>query len=103
MDMHRVDEVVAVDTTEVWELSNTDGAPHSFHPHLVHFTVLDIDGSPPPPELAGWKDTIYVPPGSRVRIIARFDDYADPDTPFMFHCHVLLHEDKGMMGQFTVE
>jgi FtsP/CotA-like multicopper oxidase with cupredoxin domain len=103
MDMERIDEVVPVDTTEIWELTNADGAPHNFHPHLVHFAVLDIDGSPPPPPLAGWKDTIYLPPNTTVRIIARFDDHADPDTPFMFHCHVLLHEDQGMMGQFTVE
>ena len=64
MDLDRVDEVVTVDTTEVWEVRNTDGNPHSFHPHLVHFAVLDIDGDPPPPELAGWKDTIYVPPNT---------------------------------------
>jgi FtsP/CotA-like multicopper oxidase with cupredoxin domain len=31
-----------------------------------------------------------------------FDDYADPDTPYMFHCHILQHEDRGMMGQFVV-
>ncbi len=102
MDMDRVDEVVTVDTTEIWEVTNGDGNPHSFHPHLVHFTVLDVDGEPPPPELEGWQDTIYVPPGSTIRIIARFDDHADPTTPYMFHCHVLRHEDQGMMGQFVV-
>jgi FtsP/CotA-like multicopper oxidase with cupredoxin domain len=102
MDMDRVDEVVTVGTTEIWEVTNGDGNPHSFHPHLVHFTVLDVDGEAPPPELAGWQDTIYVPPGSTIRIIARFDDHADPTTPYMFHCHVLRHEDQGMMGQFVV-
>jgi FtsP/CotA-like multicopper oxidase with cupredoxin domain len=102
MDMDRVDEVVEVGTTEVWEVSNPDGTPHSFHPHLVHFAVLDVDGEPPPPQLSGWKDTIYVPPGTTVRIVARFDDHADPTTPYMFHCHVLRHEDTGMMGQFVV-
>jgi FtsP/CotA-like multicopper oxidase with cupredoxin domain len=102
MDMDRVDEVVEVGATEVWEVANPDGIPHSFHPHLVHFAVLDVDGEPPPPELSGWKDTIYVPPGTAVRIVARFDDHADPTTPYMFHCHVLRHEDSGMMGQFVV-
>jgi FtsP/CotA-like multicopper oxidase with cupredoxin domain len=43
-----------------------------------------------------------VPPSTRIRIIARFDDHADPTTPYMFHCHVLRHEDRGMMGQFVV-
>ena len=66
-------------TTEIWEIRNTDGNPHSFHPHLVHFSVLDVDGEPPPPELSGWKDTIYVPPDTTVRIIARFDGEPDPD------------------------
>ena len=37
-----------------------------------------------------------------MRIIARFEDHADPKTPYMFHCHVLRHEDQGMMGQFVL-
>ena len=52
--------------------------------------------------LRGWKDTVYVPPDTTVRVVARFEDYADPDVPYMFHCHVLQHEDDGMMGQFVV-
>jgi FtsP/CotA-like multicopper oxidase with cupredoxin domain len=38
----------------------------------------------------------------RVRIIAEFADFADPDHPYMYHCHILEHEDAGMMGQFVV-
>lgn len=102
MDMGRVDEKVEAGTTEIWEITNDDGFPHSFHPHLVHFTVLDVGGDPPPPSLAGWKDTVYVPPNKTVRIIARFDGEPDPATPYMFHCHVLRHEDEGMMGQFLL-
>jgi FtsP/CotA-like multicopper oxidase with cupredoxin domain len=102
MDPGRIDQVVEVDTTEIWEITNDHGTPHSFHPHLIHFAVLDVDGEAPPPPLQGWKDTIYVPPGSTIRVIARFEDYTDPDTPYMFHCHVLRHEDGGMMGQFVV-
>ncbi len=49
-----------------------------------------------------WKDTVYLPPDKTVRIIAEFSDYADPDFPYMFHCHLLWHEDHGMMGQFVV-
>jgi hypothetical protein len=37
-----------------------------------------------------------------VDLLVRFTDYADPDTPYMFHCHLLRHEDQGMMGQFVV-
>ena len=41
-------------------------------------------------------------PGGSVRLALRFTDYADPDTPYMYHCHLLQHEDAGMMGQFVV-
>jgi blue copper oxidase len=102
MDMGRVDEVVTQGDTEVWEVTNTDGYPHSFHPHLVRFAVLEIDGERPPQELTGWKDTIFLPANTSARIIAHFDGPTDPDTPYVFHCHVLRHEDSGMMGQFVV-
>ncbi len=102
MDMSRIDETVELGTTEVWEVHNRDGQQHSFHVHDVQFLVLSVDGSPPPPEKAGWKDTVFVRPGSTVRIAMRFTDYADPDAPYMYHCHLLKHEDSGMMGQFVV-
>jgi FtsP/CotA-like multicopper oxidase with cupredoxin domain len=102
MDMNRIDEVVTVGNTEVWTVTNDDGSPHSFHVHDVQFQILDIDNEPPPAELAGWKDTVYVEPGATLRLIMRFRDYADPGAPYMFHCHLLRHEDQGMMGQFVV-
>jgi FtsP/CotA-like multicopper oxidase with cupredoxin domain len=102
MDMERIDATATVDTTEIWTVRNTDGQSHNFHVHDVQFQVLDIDGSPPPPRLAGWKDTIAVPPDREVRLIMTFADHADADTPYMFHCHILSHEDDGMMGQFVV-
>jgi FtsP/CotA-like multicopper oxidase with cupredoxin domain len=76
--------------------------PHNFHIHDVQFQVLTVAGAPPPPHLAGWKDTVYLPPNVQFELIARFSDHADPDTPYMFHCHLLAHEDSGMMGQFVV-
>ena len=102
VDMGRIDEIVPLDATEVWVLRNRDPQPHNFHVHTVQFQVLDIDGAAPPPQLAGWKDTVYLPPGSEVRIIASFTDYADPMWPYMYHCHLLWHEDSGLMGQFVV-
>jgi FtsP/CotA-like multicopper oxidase with cupredoxin domain len=102
VDMGRIDEVVPLGATEVWVLRNRDPQPHNFHVHTVQFQVLDIDGRPPPPELSGWKDTVYLAPGSEVRIIATFPDYADPTWPYMYHCHLLWHEDSGLMGQFVV-
>jgi hypothetical protein len=102
MDMGRIDEAVVVDTTEIWEVHNNSGTPHSFHPHDVQFRVLEYAGAPPPPHLGGPKDTVYVPPGDTVRIVVHFSDYTDSRVPYMFHCHVLQHEDRGMMGQFVV-
>jgi bilirubin oxidase len=102
MDMNRIDAVVTVGTTEIWDVVNDMDAPHSFHVHDVQFRVLSIDGDPPPPELSGRKDTVFLPPHERFRLVISFSDYADPDHPYMFHCHLLRHEDSGMMGQFLV-
>jgi FtsP/CotA-like multicopper oxidase with cupredoxin domain len=102
MDMSRIDETVELNTTEIWEVHNADGEYHNFHVHDVQFQVLDVDGRGPGAELSGWKDTIFMPPGRTVRLAMHFTDYADPDTPYMYHCHLLQHEDNGMMGQFVV-
>lgn len=102
MDMSRIDEIVHGGDTEIWEVRSTQPIPHSFHIHDVQFRILTVNGSPPPPELAGPKDTLYLMPTVRYRLLVRFEDYADPAVPYMYHCHMLLHEDEGMMGQFVV-
>lgn len=102
LDMRRIDLAVTKGTTEVWEIDAIDDTPHNFHVHDVRFQVLSVGGSPPPPELLGWKDTVYVPPNTPIRIAMAFTDHADPDTPYMYHCHLLLHEDQRLMGQFVV-
>ena len=102
MNMGRVDEVVRLGATEVWNVTNNMALPHSFHVHDVQFQVLAVGGEAPPPELAGRKDTIYLRPNTAYRLIMRFDDYADAESPYMYHCHLLWHEDQGMMGQFLV-
>jgi suppressor of ftsI len=102
MSMNHIDEVVELGATEIWNVTNGMAFPHNFHVHDVQFQVLTIGGEPPPPALAGWKDTVYLRPNTQYRLIMRFDDYADPDHPYMYHCHLLRHEDSGMMGQFLV-
>jgi FtsP/CotA-like multicopper oxidase with cupredoxin domain len=102
MDMDRIDQTVPVDTTEIWEIENRAGIPHNFHIHDTRFEILKVAGEPPGPTLRGLKDTVAVPPGEAVRVATRFGDYTDPSTPYMFHCHLLQHEDRGMMGQFVV-
>jgi FtsP/CotA-like multicopper oxidase with cupredoxin domain len=102
MDGSRIDAAIMKDSVEVWKIKAMDGELHTFHVHDVQFQVLSVDGEAPPPHLRGWKDTVFLGQGKPVVIIARFADYADPATPYMFHCHVLRHEDQGMMGQFVV-
>jgi FtsP/CotA-like multicopper oxidase with cupredoxin domain len=102
MSMERIDEVVTLGDTEIWNVRNGMSMPHNFHVHDVQFQVLSIDGADPPAELAGWKDTVFLRPQVRYRLIMQFTDYADPDVPYMYHCHLLWHEDQGMMGQFVV-
>lgn len=102
MDLGRIDEVVQLGDAEVWAVTNQDPQPHSFHVHDGSFRVLTIDGQPPPAVLAGLKDTVYVAPRTTVRLLVRFLRYADPTWPYMYHCHLVLHEDLGIMGQFVV-
>ncbi|MDG4821487.1 multicopper oxidase domain-containing protein [Asanoa sp. WMMD1127] len=102
MDLDRIDLVAEKGATEIWTVRNTDGQRHNFHVHDVQFQVLSVDGGRPPADLEGWKDTVFLPPKSEITLILRFADYADPTMPYMYHCHLLMHEDKGMMGQFVV-
>jgi FtsP/CotA-like multicopper oxidase with cupredoxin domain len=102
MNMSRIDHAVELGATEIWEVENRSGTPHSFHIHDVRFRVLEYAGEAPPPHLSGLKDTVYVPPNQSVRLTTAFSDYSAPRLPYMFHCHILQHEDRGMMGQFVV-
>ena len=102
MAIDRVDEVVLVGTKEIWEITNISGTHHPFHVHDVQFQILDRNGEPPPLHERGWKDTVDVRDDETVRIMIELKDYPDPHTPYMFHCHILEHEDHGMMGQFAI-
>ena len=97
MDMNRIDFTVRLGDTERWTLSGHEGQ-HVFHPHQTQFQILAINGESPPPEEAGWEDAVLVNPERKVVIVARFNTYAAEDIPYMFHCHILDHEDLGMMG-----
>ena len=103
MDMGRIDFKVRAGSTEIWEIVNVRTGmmeiPHSFHVHGVQFQILDINGNSPPAGEDGWKDTVLVWPGDRLRIIIPFREF--PGI-YMYHCHLLEHEDDGMMGQFEV-
>jgi bilirubin oxidase len=101
MEMARIDTVVGAGTTELWTVSNTHNQPHNFHVHGVAFQIVPIGASRPDPRL-GWKDTVLLAAGETVQLAIRFPPYTDPLTPYMYHCHLMWHEDVGMMAQFTV-
>jgi FtsP/CotA-like multicopper oxidase with cupredoxin domain len=102
MKMDVINEVVKKGEAEIWEVSSNGMLPHPFHVHNTQYRVLSRNGRPPAPNEAGLKDTVVVNPGEVVRILVRFDTYTDAKRPYMYHCHILEHEDGGMMGQFTV-
>jgi suppressor of ftsI len=102
MDHMRIDEIVNMGDVERWDIVNESIAYHPFHIHGVQFRVLDRNGRPAPAHEQGWKDTVLIGPSETVRLVMQFTAYADPKQPYMFHCHILEHEDLGMMGQFVV-
>lgn len=100
--MDSINHTTYLNSTEIWTLVNKTLVAHPFHIHDVEFFVLDINGNEPPAELKGLKDVILVKPNDTVRFITRFEDFANDMVPYMFHCHLLHHEDEGMMGTFLV-
>lgn len=112
-----VTENPVIDTVEIWNLINLTDDAHPIHLHLVRFQILDrrrfaVDEYnqtknlrytgrvvPPEPGEAGWKDTVRADPGMVTRIIVRFEGYTGR---FVWHCHILEHEDNEMMRPFQV-
>lgn len=102
MDMSRIDDVIVAGTTEMWEISASNFSSHNFHIHGVSFQVVGVDGADLPIEQYGPKDTVQIPKNSTVRVVVTFPKYSDEKFPYMFHCHILRHEDQGMMGQLLL-
>jgi FtsP/CotA-like multicopper oxidase with cupredoxin domain len=99
-DMNRVDAAVKLGTTEDWELVNVDpdGMEHSFHLHTNPFQVIDRNGKTDPYQ--AWEDTLRVRANETVRIRIPFRDFVGKTV---YHCHVLDHEDLGMMGIVDIQ
>jgi bilirubin oxidase len=97
MDMNRVDVRSRLGATEIWELENVVTMDHPFHLHGFQFQILDRDGKPEP--YRSWKDVVNVRKHETVRFIVRLDDFPGK---WMYHCHILDHEDHGMMGILEV-
>lgn len=101
-DMDIANVRVMLNTTEKWRLENNTGIAHPFHIHDVHFYVTSINGAAVPKWEQGKKDVVLVMPNEYVEFVTRFEDFADNTVPYMYHCHLLHHEDDGMMGSFLV-
>ena len=102
-DMERIDFTQKQGVTEIWEIYNKPdmmgGMTHLFHIHGTQFKIISIDGIEPPENEQGWKDTVAIQPGEKIKLAVKFKNKGI----YMFHCHVLEHEDNGMMGQVKVE
>lgn len=103
-DINRIDNTVNLNAIEKWTITNSNVFGHTFHIHDVQFKLVARNGNTNAVGLheQGWKDVLYLPRSENATFIAKFDDYADPIHPFMYHCHFSNHEDGGMMGQFVV-
>jgi FtsP/CotA-like multicopper oxidase with cupredoxin domain len=97
-DMSRVDFTTKLGATEIWTVENLVGMDHPFHMHGFQFQVIERDGVPE--TYRSWKDAVNVRKQRTVRFIVRFDDFPGK---WMFHCHILNHEDQGMMGILEVK
>jgi spore coat protein A, manganese oxidase len=112
-----VTERIKLNSVEKWRFINTSDDAHPMHLHLVQFQIverqgfnveamlkggkLELVGTPrkPHPNEVGWKDTATVNPGDTLTIVARFEGYTGR---YVFHCHMLEHEDNDMMRPFEV-
>lgn len=86
-----------------WRIS--EGGDQMFHPVHIHgcqFRIVSENGQPPEAYRAGWKDIVPITGGGSSDILVRFPHDAGSHAPYMAHCHILEHEDSGMMTQFTV-
>lgn len=102
-DMNRIDDYVELGATEIWEITTNSTMMgkmgHPFHIHGTQFQVLSRNGKEPNDNEKGFKDTVFVGPDETVRIIVQFNNKG----VFMYHCHILEHEEAGMMGQLEVK
>ncbi len=101
--LERVDFSAPRNQDLLWRISGgADMMLHPVHIHGCQFRIVSQDGKPPEPERAGWKDVAPIANGGVSEILVRFPYTASPDDPYMAHCHILEHEDSGLMTQFTV-
>lgn len=97
-----INQKVKLNAVEKWTIVNNNIFGHSFHIHDIQFKIVSRSSGAIAPYESGWKDTFYIRTGETVSVVAKYDDFADDTSPFMYHCHFPNHEDAGLMGQFLV-
>jgi FtsP/CotA-like multicopper oxidase with cupredoxin domain len=97
-DGTRVDSSAALGSTEIWSITNKGDMDHPFHLHGFPFQILDRNGTPEP--FVAWKDTFNIRKNEIVRIAMQFNDFPGR---WLYHCHILEHEELGMMGTLEVK
>lgn len=102
MRMDTINIHASLGHTELWRIRNQSTMAHPIHLHGTSFVIRSRNGASPPPSESGWKDVVLVRPGESVELAVPLHHKADAKHPYMYHCHILEHEDNGMMGQFTV-
>ncbi|MFM2225320.1 MAG: hypothetical protein RJA07_1522 [Bacteroidota bacterium] len=101
-NMDTINFITYLNDVETYTLINKTLVAHPFHIHGMYFNVLEKSGLPTPPTERGLKDVVLVMPNDSVKFVTQWLDFADNTMPYMYHCHLLHHEDDGMMGQFLV-
>jgi FtsP/CotA-like multicopper oxidase with cupredoxin domain len=96
-DPNRIDDTAKLGTVQKWKLFNTSFEEHPFHMHTDYFQVVAWNGRPV--DANGFQDTVIVPPHGSVAVLIDFEDFTGK---FVYHCHILNHEDHGMMGTIVV-
>jgi len=97
---HFAEQCMVLGATEEWRINNTGGPPHPFHIHINPFQIVAINTTQdetkeiqlPQPWI--WWDNIALPPGGYIKMLSRFVDFTGA---YVIHCHILAHEDRGMM------
>ncbi|WP_370257244.1 multicopper oxidase family protein [Cryobacterium sp. Hh38] len=95
-DATRVDTTVQFDSVEDWLLTNTSPLDHPMHLHVWPMQIIEQSGQPV--KTIMWQDVVNIPARSTVRVRIAFDDFSGRTV---YHCHILDHEDRGMMGVIT--
>jgi FtsP/CotA-like multicopper oxidase with cupredoxin domain len=98
-DMNRTDIRVRLGAVEEWTIRNDADELHSFHIHQTPFQITEVDGVPQPAD--GYRDIVDVPIGGSVKVVIPFTDPVIVGR-FVYHCHILSHEDRGMMAVIEV-